>query len=139
MATDSITIHLPDDLYRRLERLAVLTQQPLEGVIVKTLASNVPPLPDDLPAATRDALEALEALSDDDLARLAHAVFPDTQYERLSELREQRRHGTLTVDEHAELDQLMSATDLLTLQKAYAAVLLKWRGHRLPALSDEVA
>ncbi len=56
MAADTITIHLPDALHRRLERLAMLTQQPLEGLIVKTLSSNLPPLPDDLPQATGDAL-----------------------------------------------------------------------------------
>ncbi|WIG59354.1 MAG: hypothetical protein OJF49_002101 [Ktedonobacterales bacterium] len=132
MATDTVTIHLPDDLYRRLERLAALTKQPLEGLIVKTLSSSMPPLPDDLSPTTRDALQAQESLSDDELWRLMRAIFPEDQYTRLSDLREQRRGGTLPLEEQAELDQLQDAADLLMLQKAYAAVLLKWRGHRLP-------
>ncbi len=135
MSTDTITIHLPGGLYRRLARLADLTKQPLEGLIVQTLSSSLPPLPDDLPPATRDALQALEALSDDELWQRARATFPEEQYARLTALRERRRDGALPTDEQAELDQLLEAADLLTLQKAYGAVLLKWRGYRLPPVS----
>lgn len=133
MAADTITIHLPDPLYHRLERLATLTRQPLEGLIVTTLASNLPPLPDDLPPAIRDALLALEVLGDDELRHRTRATLPDEEYARLADLREGRRDGALSSEEQAELDRLLQAGDLLTLQKAYAAVLLKWRGRRLPA------
>jgi predicted transcriptional regulator len=132
MSTDTIVIHLPDGLHRRLERIANLTQRPLESVIVQTLSSSLPPLPDDLPAATRDALIALEHWSDDGLRDLAWATFPGDQYAQLTALREQRRDGVLSKDEQASLERLTQEADLLTLKKAYAAVLLKWRGHRLP-------
>ncbi len=135
MATDTITIHLPDHLYHRLERLAELTGQPLEGVIVRTLSSHLPPLPDDLPDDLRGALQKMERLRDDELWQLTHAAFPKEGYARLTSLREQRRDGTLDAGKQAELDRLLREADLLTLQKAYAAVLLKWRGHRLPPLS----
>jgi len=135
MATDAVTIHLPNQLYRRLERMAELTKQPLEGLIVRTLSSNLPPLPDDLPHDTRDALQAMERLTDEELWTLTRATFPEDQYVRATALREQRLDGTLGADDQAELDLLLHAADLLTLQKAYAAVLLKWRGHRLPPLS----
>jgi hypothetical protein len=135
MATDAITLHLPDDLYHRLERLASLTRQPLEGLIIRTLSSNLPPLPDDLSPATRDTLQALEHLSNDDLWHTTNATMPTSEYERLTTLREQRHERTLTTEEQAELDTLMQAADLLTLQKAYAAVLLKWRGQQLPPVS----
>ena len=46
---DQVTIHLPASLRSRLERLAALTGQPLEGLILKTLSASLPPLPDDLP------------------------------------------------------------------------------------------
>lgn len=131
MATDTITIHLPDDLHKRLERLANLTCQPLEGLIVHTLSSNLPPLPEDLPPKTRDALQALERLDNTELLQLTNAVLPNDQYEQLTMLRELRRERALTPDEEATLSHLLEAADLLTLQKAYAAVLLKWRGQRL--------
>lgn len=135
MASDTVTIQLPDDLYRRLERLAELSKQPLEGLIVKTLSASLPALPDDLAPATRDALQSLEGLSDAALWQRAQDTFPQDQYERLTQLREQRYEGALTAEEREELDRLLAAADLLTLEKAYAAVLLRWRGHRLPSLA----
>ncbi len=124
----TITIHLPDNLYRRLERLASLTSQPLERLIIKTLTSSLPQLPDDLTPALRDALLALESLSDDALQQVAQATMPNTQYEQLATLREMQRERPLTTDEQADLDRLLQDADILVLKKAYAAVLLKWRG-----------
>ncbi len=136
MANDTITLHLPEGLHRRLERLAALTGQPLEGLIVQTLSSSIPPLPDDLSADTRDALQAMETMSTDELWQLTKATIAEDQYGRLAWLREQRREGTITGNEQTELDQLLQSADLLTLKKAYAAVLLKWRGQRLPPLPE---
>ena len=136
MATETMTIQVPEVLYRRLERLAALTHRPLESVVVQTLSSNIPPLPDDLPPPAREALTALEGLSDDALWQVMRVAFPDDHYEQLVELRERRRTGTLLPDEQATLDRLIQEADLLTLRKAYAAVLLKRRGHRLPNLAD---
>ncbi len=136
MATEPIEIHMPEALYRRLERLAALTQRPLESVIVQTLSSSIPPLPDDLPPNTRDALIALEGLGDDELARVMRSTLPDDRYERLSELRAKCHEGALAVSEQAELDQLLQEADLLTLRKAYAAVLLKWRGRKSAASAE---
>ena len=136
MITETIPIQVPEALYRRLERLAALTHRPVESLVVQTLSSSIPPLPDDLPAPTRDALTALEGLSDDELWQVVRSTFPETQYEQFAELRERRRAGTITPDEQATLDGLTQTADLLTLRKAYAAVLLKWRGHRLPTLAE---
>ncbi len=115
MATDAVTIHLPDHLYRQLERMAELTKQPLEGLIVRTLSSNLPPLPDDLPDDTRDALQAMERLTDEELWTLTRATFPEDQYVRAIALREQRLDETLGAGDQAELDLLLHMADLLTL------------------------
>jgi hypothetical protein len=131
-----MTIQVPETLYRRLERLAALTHRPLESLIVQTLSSNIPALPDDLPDPTRTALTALESLSDEALWHVMRATFPTDQYEQFAELRERRRAGPITPDEQATLDRLTQEAELLTLRKAYAAVLLKWRGQRLPTLSE---
>lgn len=124
MDQDQASVHLPASLRIRLERLATLTSQSLEGLIVKTLSSNLPPLPDDFPAADREALRALESLNDDDLWNVTNAALSKSDYARVTALRERRREGTLTAGERAELDELLRAADLLTLKKAYAAVLL---------------
>jgi len=136
MTTETIPIQVPEALYRRLERLAALTHRPVESLVVQTLSSSIPPLPDDLPSPTRDALTALEGLSDDELWQVVRSTFPEAQYEQFVELREQRRVGMIMPDQQTTLDSLSREADLLSLRKAYAAVLLKWRGYRLPALAE---
>ncbi len=136
MAAETIPIHVPQSLYHRLERLAELTQQPLESLVVQALSSSIPLLPDELPPATRHVLIALEHLSDDQLWEVARSEFGSAQAEQFATLREKRRAGTLTVAEQATIDRLAQEVDLLTLRKAYAAVLLKWRGYRLPTLAE---
>jgi len=131
-----VTLHLPASLRARLERLASLTGQPLEGLIVKTLSASLPALPDDLPPETRDALRALEDLDDQALEAEMRAMLPRRAIARVTALRERQRDGALTASERAELEDLLRAADLVTLRKAYAAVLLRWRGHRLPPLSS---
>ena len=133
---DTVAIKVPRLLFHRLERLADLTHQPLDSVIERTLSSNLPPLPEDLPDRARDALIALEGLSDDDLGRVMHSVFPEEQHAQFVVLREKDRAGMLTDMERVILDQLREEGDLLVLSKAYAALLLKWRGHRLPTLAE---
>ena len=137
MAIDTITLHLPEGLHQRLERLAELTGQPLESLILQTLASSIPPLPDDLAPHTRAALRALETSSNDELRQLSQSMIPDEDYERVVKLREQRRDGAISPDEMIELDRLLQTADLLTLKKAYAAMLLKWRGQRLPPVMHD--
>jgi hypothetical protein len=85
-------------------------------------------LPEDLPPDIRATLAVLENMSDGELWRIAQGTFPEEAYEQLSELRELRRARSLTGDEQAMLDHLLEEADLLTLRRAYAAVLLKRRG-----------
>ncbi|RMF29334.1 MAG: hypothetical protein D6759_14055 [Chloroflexi bacterium] len=127
---------MPQPLYRRLERLAKLTRRPVESLVVQTLEANIPPLPDDLPDEMRDDLLALEELSDEALWQVARSVVnPEAQAEyRL--LLEKNRLGTITESEQARLAQLRREADRLMLRKAYAYVLLKWRGYRLPTLAE---
>lgn len=136
MTAETVTIQVPQSLYRRLERLATLTRRPLESLVEQTLSSSLPPLPDDLPSAARDSMLALESLSDVDLWSTMRATFPKTDLEQWEELRERRKARIITADEQTILDGLTQEADLLMLRKAYAAVLLKWRGHSLPSLTD---
>jgi hypothetical protein len=127
MTTDTVVLHLPDDLYRRIAHLSSLTGSPLARVIVRMLALSLPPLPDDFAPETRAALQGLEQLGDTELATFETATLPTADYARLTELRERRSEGAITPGEQAELERLLQAADTLTLQKAYAAALLTWR------------
>ena len=132
MTFQTVAVQVPQSLYHRLERLAQLTQRPLEKLVVQTLEHGVPPLPDDLPEDMRTMLIALEDLDDEALWRVARSMVDLEQQARHHQLLEKNKLGTLTEAEQARLAQLRQETDALMLRKAYAYVLLKWRGYRLP-------
>ncbi len=136
MTVQTIAIQMPQPLYRRIERLAKLTRRPLENIVVQTLDSSVPALPDDLPEKMRRNLLALESLNDDALWRVARSMSSPKQRKQINLLLEKNRLGTITKPERVTLAQLRRGADQLMLRKAYAYVLLKWRGHRLPTLTE---
>jgi hypothetical protein len=61
MTTPTVTVQIPEALYRRLERLAHLMARPVDSLIVQTLTASLPPLPDDLSAITPELQAAIEA------------------------------------------------------------------------------
>ncbi len=130
------TVQIPEPLYRRLARLAELTQHPLEEVVTRALESSVPPLPDSLPEPMRADLLALERLGDDELLTIARSVVNAERHEQHTQLLEKNRAGSLAESERAQLTQFRIEADQLMLRKAYAYILLKWRGHRLPTLAE---
>ena len=129
-------IEIPSALYHRLQRMAQLTQRPLDELVLRTLEAGVPPLPEDLPEAMRADLLALEALDDASLWQVAESRVNDDDSARHSALLEKNSAGTLTPEERQALADLRLAADRLMLQKAYANMLLKWRGHRLPVIPE---
>lgn len=68
----TVAVQMPQQLYSRLERLAELSRRSLESVVLQTLDSNIPPLPDDLPDEMRSDLSKLENLGDSSKHRHAH-------------------------------------------------------------------
>lgn len=136
MSNQTIAIQMPQPLYGRLQRLAELTHRPLESVVVQTLDANVPPLPDDLPEEMRDDLLALENLDDEALWKVARSTANPEKYAQHSLLLEKNRLSTITKSERTTLDQLHHEANRRMLRKAYAYVLLKWRGFRLPTLAE---
>ena len=115
MSAETVAIQVPEAIYRRLERLAALSGRPLESLVVQTLLSSLPPLPDDLSPVARDALVALERRSDAELQDTMRTTFPQDQYEQFVGLREKQRAGTITTDEHHVLAHLQQDADLLPL------------------------
>jgi len=136
MAVDSVAVPVAPSLYRRFERLAALTHRPVDSLIEQALSAAIPPLPEDVPAEMRHALAALEAFEDALLWQVLRSVVAPEQQEELEELQDKQRSSALSKAEAERLAALHHVADELMLRKAYAAVLLKWRGHRLPTLAD---
>jgi hypothetical protein len=132
MAVETVTLQIPEILYQRLVSTARATQQPLENVILHALQVGSPPEWDDVPEEFQADLAALDRLDDNTLWQIARSRKTVAEMERYNTLLDGNSSGTLTQDERLELMALRNEADRFMLLKAQAAVLLRWRGHRVP-------
>ena len=136
LATETFTIQLPVTAARRLRRVAEIARRPVDEVIADTLRVNLPPLLEDVPPAFRNDLAALETLSGDDLAQQVRATLNLEQMRHYDALLAANASGTLDEAGRQELNRLRTEADRLMFRKAYAALLLKWRGQRVPTPAE---
>jgi hypothetical protein len=136
MNEETIVIHIPQRLYQRLQRFTALTRQSLESVVLQTLDANVPTVPENVPETLREIWLALEQLDDEALWSIARGTISQQHQEQYNLLLSKKRQGTLTASEQTLLEKLYFEANQYMLRKAYANVLLKWRGHQLPTLAE---
>jgi hypothetical protein len=127
---------LPVAAIRRLRRVAEISRRPVDEVIAETLRAALPPLLEDVPAAFRADLAALEMLPTAALWQQMHAELPLDRLNRYDALLEANAACTLSTIGRQELAVLRAEADRLMFRKAYAALLLKWRGERIPTLTE---
>lgn len=130
MSTATVTLALPDALYKRLEGAALATKRPLEEVLLRALSLGSPPGWDDVPPEFQLDLASLEKMDDDALWTIARSRRSPAELTRYDELLEKNAAGPLPPAEHDELERLREEADRFMLRKAHAAALLRWRGHR---------
>ncbi len=131
MSTQSITLDLPENVYRRLQLMAKTIHQPLEEVVFQSIKGNLPPLSDDIPPEWRDDLGELQHLPDAALWTVTRESLPDKQWNRHQQLLEKNQVETITKTEQKELDNLRAITDRFVFRRSYAFALLRWRGYTL--------
>ena len=100
------------------------------------LKTSLPPLLEDVPPAFREDLAALETLPTADLWQRMRARLDPERLARYDELLAANAAGRLDAAGQEELRALRLEADRLMFRKAYAALLLKWRGERIPALPE---
>lgn len=132
--TRPVTIDLPDPVYRQLQQTAASTKRRLEDVLLQTITGNLPPGIEDVPADLQAELQALQRSDDEALWTVARSRISPEQQARQEYLLAQNQRGRLSSIERTELDSLGQTIDRLTLKKAYAYALLRWRGFPLPTL-----
>ncbi len=133
MATQTVNVALPDEIYRRLQKMATATHRSLEEILVQTIRGNLPPIPDDVATEQRHLMADLEPLDDDALWVLAKAPLPAQDWRRHQRLLRRAESAALAPAEQAELVTLREATDRHVMERSVALALLKWRGHTIPA------
>lgn len=136
MDSQAITLHLPENMFHRLQQMAQVIRQPLESVVYQSIQGNLPPLIEDAPDEWRDDAADMEQLNDGDLWKIAKKALPEQQWTRHQELLTHNQDGTLTRSEQSELEKLRTATDRFVFRRSYAMALLKWRGYAvIPPMS----
>ena len=131
----TITLTLPDNILQPVQRVAQATQQSVEELLVTALQAALPPL-EGLPPEVVQPLIALESLDDQTLWWVMLETVPLDQQHQLHDLLIRNQAGTLTDVEREQLAILQQQADLVMLRKARAAVLLRFRGKRVPTLAE---
>jgi hypothetical protein len=122
-----VTINLPDAVFLRLRAIADLTEQPLSDLVLQSIAGNLPPSIDSAPAEVRAELLQMQTLSIEDLRQIAQAQVPADQQDEHFKLLDKNKSGSLTETEQIRLRELRNLADQLTLKKAHACDILRWR------------
>jgi len=131
----TITLTLPDHVLQPVQRLAQATKQSVEELLVTALQAALPTL-EGLPSDVMQHLVALESLDDQALWQVMLETVPRDQQHQLHDLLSRNQAGVLTASEHAQLVALQQQADLVMLRKARAAVLMRFRGKRVPTLAE---
>ena len=137
---ESVTVQLPQEALQRFRRGAGAAGKPLEEFLADRLMDAVPPLPEDIPPSLRGELDALEQSDEATLREIAESRLPAGRQRLYSRLLTRNSAGTITAGERRKLEALGEEARQLTLKKAHAYLLLKWRGHAIPSPQElEVA
>jgi len=131
----TVTIELPELLYRFACQVAEVTKQPLEAILRDSIAHTLPPL-DDVPPEEAVELAKLASFDDAALWREARATMTAAEQAEIHELLDRQGAGELTLSEHARLRDLLDTYGRLTVRKAHAYLLLARRGYRVPMQED---
>jgi hypothetical protein len=133
--SQTITLELPDRFFQPLQRTAKATNSPIETLLLKALQNSLPPL-DGLPDDIAENLTLLESVSNEKLLRILRETVPAKIQKEISRLLSKNSESQLTELEKNSLVNLQKKADLVMLRKARAAVLLRFRGSRLPTLAE---
>jgi predicted transcriptional regulator len=131
MASQVITLELPEDLYRTVNKLAQATERPLAEILRESLAHTLPPL-DDVSADEADVLARMSTLDDSVLWQASKITLPEPQQEELRTLLDRQNAGELTPDNTLRLQDLMDEYGRLLVRRSHAWLLLARRGYRVP-------
>jgi hypothetical protein len=123
----AIQLKLPHRLYQRVEQAAQAAECNLSDMIVATLETRLPPLPDDLPPALASDMSRWALLDDAALRAIANAFLSPKQQRRFTALLRKSDAGTLSAREQTEWTALQQEYLRVSQNKAKAQYLLAQR------------
>jgi len=131
MTTQTITLKLPEPLYRSARQVAEATRRPLEAILTDSIARMLPPLDDVSPAEAAE-LAKLASFDDASLWREARATTNPVEQAKIHELLDRQGASELAPAERVRLQDLLDVYGRLMVRKAHAYLLLARRGYRVP-------
>lgn len=131
MATQ-ITLDLPDEVYKKAEHFAQLTNRNVADILTQVITLSLSPISSQ--SAPNDKLEiaSFASLPDEEVIALTELQMESEQDQRLSELLYNQQAGTLANTDHSELLALMQVYQEKLLLKAQALREAVQRGLREP-------
>lgn len=137
MATQQLTLELPEEIFHQFARIAKMTHQSIESLVIQSISGNLPPTVENAPLEMQASLQAMQKLSIEELLKIAQSQVPTEQQQRhLALLEHHQQTDSMAPDERQELRQLGQSVDQFMLKKTYAWALLRWRGYRIPTLDE---
>jgi hypothetical protein len=135
MTVQTITLRLPEPLYRTARQIAQVTKRPIETVLQDSLSAVLPPL-DDVEPNEAAELARLALLDDAALWGEARTLMTRAEQTELQDLLDRQGSTALTTVEQARLQELMHVYGQLMVRKAHAYLLLARRGYRVPMSAE---
>lgn len=136
MPTQTISLKVPDQLYKKLAEAADASKRTLDEVILQSIRVGLPPNIDNFPDELRANLHALDQESDATLWRIARSELAEEKTVIYEELLARNQDNQLSATERTQLAELRAAADTIMFRSSYAYALLKWRGHRIPGAAE---
>ena len=129
MIMELMTVHVPHEIYARLEERARQTRHSVEDELVGALAEAIPLDDAPLPTDVADTVTALDTMPDDELWQVANTShLSSAAAAHLAELNDKRQREGLTAEEQFVADALLRQYEHAMLVRAEAMVRLKDRG-----------
>src|SRR5712691_11642569 len=128
MASHTITLNLPETVYEQIQHAAETAQRPVNDVLIEAITS-VAPVINTASDHLRAALAHMAYLNDAALWQAARTTMPLEQRNRLATLHDKQQYTSLTPEEQAEEQALLTLYRETLLVRAQAAVLLQQRGY----------
>lgn len=130
--TTQITLTLSDDLYKKAEYFAQLTNRNVADVLAQVIAISFSPLTPNTVSTESQERVSVATLSNQEVIALTELQMEPEQDQRLSELLYNQQAGTLTDTERSQLWALMQVYQEKLLLKAQALREAVQRGLREP-------
>lgn len=134
MAVQSVTLNLPDALYRRWEKRAKARQRSIEAELLEVVTQAG--TEEQLLAEHEEALGQLVLLEDEALQRVATGQLPAEISAQLEALHLKQQREGLLPEERARTDALMRQYERHLLLRAEAIAQLQKRGQVIPSPTE---